>query len=80
MPSLDIVSVLLTLFVDSPEAFSWKGLQDLTGMEVAPFSDQCTAEDVDMSDVLDAFQLKARDHARTPMQVSLILYRLCTSS
>ena len=50
MPSLDIVSVLLTLFVDSPEAFSWKGLQDLTGMEVAPFSDQCTAEDVDMSE------------------------------
>lgn len=27
-------------------------------------------EDVDMEDVLDGFHRKARDHARTPMQVS----------
>ena len=26
-------------------------------------------QDVDMSDVLDAFQKKARDHGRTPIQV-----------
>jgi len=26
-------------------------------------------EDVDMSDLLDSFAQKARDHARTPMQV-----------
>ena len=28
---------------------------------------------VDMSDVLDGFQKKARDHARIPMQVSMDL-------
>lgn len=29
--------------------------------------------DVDMSDVLDNFQKKARDHARVPMQVRIII-------
>ena len=28
-------------------------------------------EDVDMSDVLDGLQKKARDHARTPVQVRI---------
>lgn len=30
---------------------------------------EANSEDVDMSDVLDDFQRKARDHARVPMQV-----------
>ena len=31
-------------------------------------------EDVDMSDVLDGLQKKARDHARTPVQVRTVAY------
>ncbi|KAJ8456416.1 hypothetical protein ONZ45_g18727 [Pleurotus djamor] len=35
---------------------------------------ESNSNDVDMSDVLDGFQRKARDHARTPMQVLLYSY------
>ena len=35
--------------------------------------EEAGVEDVDMSDVLDGFAQKARDHARVPMQVSALI-------
>ena len=50
MPSLDIPSLLLTIFIGHPEAVTWPPWHSITGLDVSPFSEACTADDLDMSE------------------------------
>lgn len=50
MPSNTTVDMLLALCADLPDAFEWDTFQAQTGFAVAPFSGNCSADDVNMSD------------------------------
>ncbi len=46
MPALSNAAHFLNLIVDSPQVFAWPAVQALTGFDVVPFSDQCTAANI----------------------------------
>ncbi len=57
MPALSNAAHFLNLIVDSPQVFAWPAVQALTGFDIVPFSETCTAADINFPDDKYAFAL-----------------------